>query len=108
MMEDTTYGSYLRHLRTSRGLTIGKLSRMIGISGQYLSEVERGGRKCLALEKTELLINELELTEKETDILYGLFEREWNRIALPQNIITFLETNPDVVSEICKRYGIEI
>ena len=107
-MITTTYGSYLRQLRTNRGLTINKLSRMIGLSGQYISEVERGGRKCLTIEKTERLINELVLTKEETDILYSLFDREKNRKPLPQNLITFLEINPDVIGEICERYGIEI
>ncbi len=53
------YGEYLRMLRKSRNLTISQLSKAIGISSQYLSEMERGGRKCLNEENAGLCIYNL-------------------------------------------------
>ena len=68
------YGEYLRMLRKSRNLTISELSKAIEISSQYLSEMERGGRKCLNEDKAAALSQVLSLSEHEYELLVELAE----------------------------------
>ncbi len=103
IVEDSlSYGSYLRKLRIKRGLTIKELAEQIGISGQYLSEMERGGRKCLNDEKTAAITDALKLTECEAIRLAFLSEKIKNRVAIPVDVRAYIEENPYIISEIEK------
>jgi len=44
-MDGKGFGSYLRGLRRSRGLSLKKVERDAGVSNAYLSQIERGLRK---------------------------------------------------------------
>ncbi len=101
-----TYGAYLRKLRAETGLTIQKTADLIGVSSQYLSEIERGGRKCLNDEKTAVFIEKLSVPEDKAGVLLKLHERMADRVPLPKELISFLEENPDIVRKICEIYKI--
>ena len=104
-MSTLSYGTYLRTLRGSRALTISELSKAIGISSQYLSEIERGGRKCLNDEKAAALRDKLSLSDSEYALLSELKDKCLKRCPLPDGLVAFLEENPDIVSKICAQYG---
>lgn len=99
------YGEYLRMLRKSRNLTISQLSKAIGISSQYLSEMERGGRKCLNDEKAAALSQVLSLSAEENKELSELAEETRRRVPIPADVKAFIESNPYIVDEI--RYVME-
>ena len=99
-MNEKSYGPYLRALRGSRALTIEKLSKQIGISSQYLSEMERGGRKCLNEDKAAALSQVLSLSEHEYELLVELAEETKRRVAIPADVKAFIELNPYIIDEI--------
>ena len=99
-MKYICYGEYLRMLRKSRKLTIEQLSKEIGISSQYLSEMERGGRKCLNEEKTAALVKTLSITEEENAVLKDLAEKVSKRAPIPTDIRAYIEENPYIIEEI--------
>lgn len=99
-MKYICYGDYLRNLRKCRKLTIEQLAKEIGISSQYLSEMERGGRKCLNEEKTAALVKALSITEDEDTILKELAEKVSKRVSIPTDIRAYIEENPYIIKEI--------
>lgn len=92
-------------LRKSRNLTISQLSKDIGISSQYLSEMERGGRKCLNEDKAAALAQVLSLSADESKELSELAEETRRRVPIPADVKAFIESNPYIVDEI--RYVME-
>ena len=101
------YGEYLRYLRKSRGFSLNKTAKLIGISGQYLSEIERGGRKCLNGDSSAAFSVILGLGPDESERLCVLKEKLLNKPPIPLSVVTFLEDNPDVVFDIMQKYDIE-
>ncbi|AOZ97900.1 helix-turn-helix domain-containing protein [Butyrivibrio hungatei] len=99
-MKNLCYGEYLRVLRKSRNLTIMQLAKDIGISSQYLSEMERGGRKCLNEEKTNALRKALSITEEENVMLKKLADKVSKRVIIPADIKAYIEENPYIIEEI--------
>ncbi len=99
-MNEKSYGPYLRALRGSRALTIEKLSKQIGISSQYLSEIERGGRKCLNEEKTAVLRDVLDLNENEYSTLLSLADKVSKRVTIPADVRAYIEENPYIIEEV--------
>lgn len=81
-------------------MTIERLAREIKVSSQYLSEIERGGRKCLNDEKTAVLSDVLALSNEEACSLLELAERVKNRAVIPADVRAYIEENPDIIAEI--------
>ena len=94
------YGNFLRQLRINSGLSILKISKLLGISSQYLSEIERGGRKPLSEEKTCLFAETLGISKEDTKQLISLRNEELNRVSVPDEVIDYLQRNPKVIDDI--------
>ncbi len=100
MINTLCYGGCLRSLRKNRNLTISELSKAIGISSQYLSEIERGGRKCLNEEKTAALRDVLDLNENEYSTLLSLADKVSKRVTIPADVRAYIEENPYIIEEV--------
>ncbi len=65
-----TFGTMLRRLRNASHKTITSVARSLSVSIAYLSDVERGQRAPLTLERINALACVLELTqEQECDLM---------------------------------------
>ncbi len=76
------YGQFLRFKRISdsRELTLKDIAEALGVSVSFVSDVEQGRRKPFDEEKTEKLIEFLELTEEDIALMYDLAARENSKI----------------------------
>jgi len=55
-MSRTPFGKFIRDRRNEVGLTLEELSKAIGVSVPYLSEIEKGGRKPFAINKDDAYV----------------------------------------------------
>ncbi len=85
-MSKIEIGARIKDLRESMGMSKESLSKILGVTGQYLGMVERG-KGSLSPDKLNILCK---LSGKSAD--YILFGRDCN---LPDNIKTILETYTD-------------
>ena len=96
------YGEYVKQIRISRGLSQGSLAKALGLSSQYVSEVERGGRRPFNDEISDRLFDILKLSEGERTVYWELTEKANNRTPLPADIKVFIEENPYIIGELYK------
>ncbi len=104
------YGEYLKAMRKDRGLSQKGAAELIGISAQYLSELERGGRKSLDDEKNEKIAEVFGLLESQRETLMRLSHEKEKKEDIPKETLDFLKRNPDVIIEIDKaiKYGMKL
>lgn len=83
-----TFGSYLTTLRKSRRVTLRELAQQIELSASYLTDIEKGRRDSLLLDKLLDISKYLKLTQEEQDKLMNLAGNQRNDIApdLPEYI----------------------
>jgi transcriptional regulator with XRE-family HTH domain len=67
----TSFGTILRRLRTSRGVSQSALARRLGVCPQYISAVETGEKPFLSADRVSRLADLLELTARERKELMG-------------------------------------
>jgi len=72
------FGEFIRKKRLDdpRELTMPDVAFALGISYQYVSEVEKGRRNPFDKKKLELLAEFLDFSEEETALMYDLASRE--------------------------------
>jgi len=72
------FGDYIRKKRLAdpRGLTLSDISKVLGISLSFLSDIEHKRRKAFSPEQIELFAAFLELSEEERAWIYDLASRE--------------------------------
>jgi len=101
-MEQIThsFGEFLTNLRKNRKMPMRILAYRIGVSAQYLSEVEKGRKAPLTQEKIKIAAEVLDLTEEEKEELYDLAARDRagsGQVSAPQDCIDYLAQNPQAV-----------
>ncbi len=96
------YGDYIRQIRVERGLSQEMLARALGLSPQYVSEVERGGRGPFNETIADRLFEGLKLTENEREEYLLLEEKANNRTILPAGVKAYIEENPYIIGELYK------
>ncbi len=84
----TEFGLYLAELRKSRRVTLKDMAEAIGITSPYLSDVEKGRRDSFDIDKLNLIVDVLGLSEEETDQLMNLAGDQRKNIApdLPEYV----------------------
>lgn len=85
------FGAYMKALRLSRGYTMRGMAKEMGVSAQYLSEVEKGRSKITADRLKEFAAC-LHLTTAEMEKLYDLSACEDSKA--PQDCVDYLYDNP--------------
>ncbi len=76
------------------------------MSTQYLSEIERGGRKCLTEEKTSAFVEKLELSDASLRTLLILRGEMLHKKPLPDNLLRFLEGNTMLSGNFARSMGL--
>jgi len=88
-----TYGSYLRRVRESRGISQRELSRQLGISPAYLNDIEKDKRNAPRTEITVKAAKLLDIHEVELFDLAGA-----SKETVAPDIKDFLIKMPEAVS----------
>lgn len=68
---ERTFGELLTYLREKKDVTLKKLTRGIGVSALFLSDVEKGRWSALTAERIEKVVAVLHLDEDEKNALYN-------------------------------------
>jgi len=89
---ENDFGLHIEALRRSRGRSIRKTAIALGVSPQFLSEVEKGRRSALAPERLEALKDFLGLTEEESQAMYdkAAESRKSADVAVPQDFSDYI------------------
>lgn len=89
MNAKTSFGHYLTQKREVKGITLRRMAELLHVSAPYLSDVEHDRRNPLELEKLNLAMDILELTEDEREQMLNLAGRGRNTVApdLPEYIM---------------------
>lgn len=77
------FGPTLRHLRTSRKMHLDEISAAIGVTTQYLSDVELGRRAPLTHERIRRVADALELGRRDVVALLASAARERGEVCMP-------------------------
>lgn len=75
-MSDITFGEYLKKIRTSKEISINKLSSMSGISNAQISRIENGVRGVPKPETIEKLAKALNTSYVEMMVVAGYWDEE--------------------------------
>ena len=88
------FGTYLKHLRTNRGLTVRQLSGKTNISASHISNVENGKRNSPKIEFLISIIEALELTQEEkTKLLILATDIKTCYNLVPKDLIIYMLNN---------------
>jgi len=76
------FGDYIRKKRLAdpRGLTLSDMSKVLGISLSFLSDIEHKRRRAFSPDQIELFADYLELSDEEKAWMYDLASRESGEI----------------------------
>ena len=67
-----TFGEFIKEKRLSKGINLRKLAELTGIAPSYLSDIEQGKRNAPAPEKMAKIIEILNLTEEDVNLMNDL------------------------------------
>ena len=91
--KNTTFGTYLRSLRESQGISQRKLAKLLALSAPYLNDIEKDNRRA---PKFEVVSNIKKILEVDSEIIYDLAGKSRNSIA--SDIEDQLLEKPEIVS----------
>lgn len=87
-MEKITFGEFIRKKRLEQSITLRRMADQLDVSAPFLSDVEKGRRNPLDLDKMNQLADFLHMNSQERNTMYDLAGRDRDTIApdLPEYI----------------------
>lgn len=88
-MNDQNFGEFLQTKREQQKITLRQLAEKLGVSAPFLSDVEKGRRNSLAMDKLSLLRQILNLSDDEYETMLNLAGKQRKTVApdLPEYIM---------------------
>ena len=88
-MNEHNFGEFLQNKRQDRGITLRRMAEMLSVSAPFLSDVEKGRRNSLDIDKLVLIRQILSLSEEDYQTMLNLAGRQRNTVApdLPEYIM---------------------
>lgn len=88
-MNEHNFGEFLQNKREDKGITLRRMAEMLGVSAPFLSDVEKGRRNSLDMDKLTLLKQILVLSDDEYQTMLNLAGKQRNTVApdLPEYIM---------------------
>ncbi len=88
-MNEHNFGEFLQNKRQDRGITLRCMAEMLSVSAPFLSDVEKGRRNSLDIDKLVLIRQILTLSEEEYQTMLNLAGRQRKTVApdLPEYIM---------------------
>lgn len=87
--ERSTFATYITCIREDRKYTLRQMAEALKVSAAYYSDVEKGRRNPLSLEKLEHFAEITSMTEEEKRTMYDLAGKDRSEVApdLPEYIM---------------------
>ena len=76
-----TFGDYIAGKRLAAKITLREMAKRLDVSAPYLSDVEKGRRKPLSMEKMEIYSAVVGLTEEEKKEMLDLAGQDRDQVA---------------------------
>lgn len=95
MRDEERFGAFLRKKREERSVTMRALSKELGFSAAYLSDVEHGRRYPLSPEKIRKTARILSCNKEETNQMFDL--AAISRGTITQDILDYIKERDYVV-----------
>lgn len=88
-LKNKSFGEFLEIKRDEKELSLRAMAKLLDVTPQYYSDVEKGRRSALAPDKLELLKNIFVLSDEENNYMYDLVGKTKNTISpdLPDYIM---------------------
>lgn len=88
-MNTQNFGEFLQHKREDKGITLRRMAEMLGVSAPFLSDVEKGRRNSLEMDKLVLLKQILVMSDDEYQTMLNLAGKQRKTVApdLPEYIM---------------------
>ncbi|WP_295093156.1 helix-turn-helix domain-containing protein [Ruminococcus sp.] len=88
-MNDQNFGEFLQTKREQQKITLRQLAEKLGVSAPFLSDVEKGRRNSLDMDKLSLLKQILNLSDEEYETMLNLAGKQRKTVApdLPEYIM---------------------
>ena len=80
-MNEHNFGEFLQNKRQDRGITLRRMAEMLSVSAPFLSDVEKGRRNSLDIDKLVLIRQILTLSEEEYQTMLNLAGRQRKTVA---------------------------
>lgn len=77
----SNFGEFLQKKREEKKVTLRKMADMLGFSAPFLSDVEKDRRNPPEIDKLEMIVSILGLSEEEKDLMFNLAGRRRNTVA---------------------------
>lgn len=83
------FGVFLRHKREEKEITLRRMADMLSVSASFLSDVEKGHRNSLDMDKLVLLKQIFDLSDDEYQTMLNLAGKQRKTVApdLPEYIM---------------------
>ena len=85
-----TFAQYITEIREREKITLRQMAEKLGVSAAYYSDVEKGRRNPLSLEKLELFASFTSMTDEERTRMFDLAGKGRSEVApdLPDYIMS--------------------
>ena len=83
------FGEFLQNKRQDKGITLRRMAEMLSVSAPFLSDVEKGRRNSLDMDRLVMLKEFLSLSEEDYQTMLNLAGRQRKTVApdLPEYIM---------------------
>ena len=96
---ENTFGSFLTRKRKEKGITLREFARQVGVSPEYVCNIEKCRRAAPAQEVLERFARILTLSKEDTERMYDLAVHSKNtENAVPEDLTGFLNDNRVVLT----------
>lgn len=92
-----TFGSYIREKRIQKMIKLNAFAKMVGISPVYLSYLENGKRPAPSDKVLKTIIEKLNLSETESDVLLLLAAETHHHSTIPSDLIDYINNTKYVI-----------
>lgn len=89
-----TFGKFIEKKRKEKRITLKDMAEKLSISSPYLSDVEKGRRDSLDLDKLNTIAEVLEMSEEERSYMMDLAGKQRNIV--PPDLPEYILRNPGV------------
>lgn len=98
---------YMDFIKNLHGVTTVTLAAASGLDFQTLYDIENRKRPP-TYEQLKAISNALNLSKEETARMFDIFGQTWNQFGIPLDIVHYIKTEPDALSNIRAMFKPEI
>ena len=101
-----TFGNFIKGLRTGKGLSLRKSGRQLGISFNYLDDIEQGRRPSPSRSILKAMVSGYCLWGNDRREFYDMAGGASKGCPVPQDVLEILEQDSHIITMIRNMKGI--